>query len=303
MKTFALLKPDGKTITATAFEPSSPKGRTLLMSAATGMKQTFYYKFAEYYAEQGYHVYTYDYSGIGLSGGDKVRSSGASYSTWGKEDFPIMVRHLKQKHSDQPLYYIGHSFGGNCLGMSDVSKDLEAIITVASQHGYWGGFEGINKYKVWAVFAISMPLLTRLLGYFPSKTHSLGENLPRGVANDWSDVILNYHGMEVIGRGSWNRALGAPMLCMSFTDDSFAPKQAVDRLAFESYAETPLERLHIAPEDWKADSIGHFDFFRKKFRDSLWQIPLEWFDKQAEKQGAKQAVKQVPVNQTETTVS
>ncbi|NJK83924.1 MAG: hypothetical protein HC912_09070 [Saprospiraceae bacterium] len=37
-----------------------------------------------------------------------------------------------------------------------------------------------------------------------------------------------------------------------------------------------LEYLHIEPKDIGTDKIGHFDFFRSRFKDSLWQDCLMW---------------------------
>ncbi len=282
MQAFQVSKPNGRSLTATAFTPSIPNGRSLLISVATGMKQSFYYKFAAYCAELGYHAYTYDYSDIGLSKHGDIRTSDTSYATWGMEDYPAMVGFIRQAHPDQPLYVIGHSFGGNCLGMTGASLDVAAFVTVASQQGYWRGFTGWHKYRAWFVFAVSMPLLTKLFGYFPSKTHGLGEDLPTNVSRDWSEVILNEKGVTGMVKSgvSYFPRLTQNMLVISIDDDENAPKQAVDNLA-AAYSSANIERLHILPRDANADSIGHLNFFRSQFKDSLWQIPLEWLKKQA----------------------
>jgi predicted alpha/beta hydrolase len=282
METLTITKPDGNSIVATAFMPHSPKERTVLISAATGVPQKFYYNFAAFFAAQGYHVYTYDYTGIGLSLQGNVRDSEASYTTWSSEDYAAMVRFLRERHSAQPLYVIGHSFGGNCIGASAASLDVSAFVTVAAQQGYWRRFHPKDQTRIWFVFAISIPLLTKLFGYFPSKTHGLGENLPKRVAADWSTVILSKSGVEslVNADSSYFRRVTQPMLMISIDDDQNATKRAVDKLA-ECYASARIERKHIFPSDANADAIGHADFFRKKFQATLWQIPLEWLEKQA----------------------
>ena len=40
---------------------------TSLVNSATGVKQQTYYDFAQYFADNGYTVITYDYRGISLS--------------------------------------------------------------------------------------------------------------------------------------------------------------------------------------------------------------------------------------------
>lgn len=281
-ETFFVKKANGKRLTATAFTPSAPNGRTLLISVATGMKQTFYYNFAEYCAEAGYHTYTYDYSDIGLSKQGDIRLSDTSYTTWGAEDYPAMVRFLREKHPEQPLFVIGHSFGGNCLGMAEASLDVAAFVTIASQQGYWRGFSGWHQFRAWFVFAVSMPLLTRLFGYFPAQTHGLGEDLPKNVLYDWAEVILKPEGIRgMVKRGvSYFERLTQNMLIISIDDDENAPKQAVDKFA-ACFPNAKIERKHIAPKDGNADAIGHLNFFRKKFQPTLWQIPLQWLERQA----------------------
>ena len=284
METFAIKKYDGKKIIATRFPAKKTLRRSLIIAAATGVKQTFYYKFAAFCSEMGYDVYTFDYSGIGLSDGKRVKESTASYSTWGKEDMPAVVEYVKKAHSDQPLYYIGHSFGGNCLGMSEAALECDAIVTIGSQHGYLAHFDIWRIPLVWFVFSISMPLLTKLYGYFPSATHSLGENLPKNVASDWSKVILNKNGMEIIAGDSWRRELRTNMLVLSFDDDSFAPQRAVDQCAYVSYSGTVVVRRHIKPKEIGVAAIGHFDFFRPKFQDSLWHSVIAWLEVQGKEQ-------------------
>ncbi|MCU0426485.1 MAG: alpha/beta fold hydrolase [Candidatus Kapabacteria bacterium] len=283
MQTFNVQKEDGSSITATQFLPEKPCGRTLLISPATGMKQTFYYAFAEYFATLGYHVFTYDYSGIGLSKEGSLRGSMVSYSTWGKDDFPAMVRTIKEAHPDNKRYLVGHSLGGNILGLTDVASTFDGIVTVASQHGYWRNFHASNRWGVWFIFAVSMPFLTKLFGYFPAKTHGLGEDLPRYVLRDWSKVILSPNGVESLAASpnEWRRNLQTPLLCISLDDDTYAPKQTVDNLAFRCYSETAVERLHITPVEVQVKAIGHLNFFRRQFQSTLWQLPHEWFEKQA----------------------
>lgn len=119
-------------MTATEFAPENPNGKTVLISSATGVKQNFYYNFASYLAERGFFAYTYDYGGIGLSQTVDVRKSRADYRTWGQIDYPAVARFVRERHPDNPLYLIGHSVGGNHLGMSEVSGEFAAVVTICS---------------------------------------------------------------------------------------------------------------------------------------------------------------------------
>jgi predicted alpha/beta hydrolase len=267
-------------LTATEFTPENPSGKVVLINAATGIKQSFYYNYAAFLAERGYFAYTYDYSGIGLSQTVDVRKSTATYRTWGQIDYPAVVRFIRERHPDKPLYLIGHSVGGNCLGLSEISQELAGIVSICSQHGYWRYFNRSTQPQVFLLFNFSMPLVTRALGYFPSRVKALGESLPKGVALDWCHVITNKNGFMGLANDNlgFYHQIKNPMLVISVEDDWQAPRRAVDAFAQQHYPNARVTRKHFVPQDFGVSAIGHLDFFRKKFRDKLWLIPLDWIE-------------------------
>lgn len=291
MQTFNVQKEDGSSITATAFSPHQPNGTVILIASATAVKQTYYYPFAAYCAEQGYWVYTLDFSGIGLSKEQDLRASRTDYLTWAREDFPALIEYATIKHPEMPLVIVGHSSGGHCLGMSEATNQAAGIIMIGSQQGYWRNYALWKGVLVWLAFRVSIPLLTKVFGYFPSHLHGLGEPLPKGVVRDWQRVVLRPQGVEglVPYSSSVYRRLKKKMLFISIDDDLLASKRSTDRLANELFEGASVERLHIFPQDVGSKAIGHFGFFRKAFRDSLWQIPLGWIEKHVSKQFTEQS--------------
>lgn len=125
-----------------------------------------------------------------------------------------------------------------------------------------------------------MPLAARALGYFPSRVKGAGENLPKGVALDWSHVITNKRGfMDLAGDGGgYYQKLTTPMLVISIDDDPLASRRAVDAFAKQHYPNARIMRQHLVPRDFGAPEVGHLKFFRRKFRDKLWHIPLDWIE-------------------------
>jgi predicted alpha/beta hydrolase len=55
----------GNSVTASIYE--ADKNTILIIASATGVKQSFYKKFADFVSTNGITVITFDYSGIGLS--------------------------------------------------------------------------------------------------------------------------------------------------------------------------------------------------------------------------------------------
>ena len=62
--------PLGHDLNLTVFKPQISNHKSIVISSATGVLQYYYFKFASYFSELGYTIYTFDYSGIGKSNPD-----------------------------------------------------------------------------------------------------------------------------------------------------------------------------------------------------------------------------------------
>jgi predicted alpha/beta hydrolase len=116
-----------------------------------------------------------------------------------------------------------------------------------------------------------MPVLTSLCGYFPSHRLGLGEDLPAGVAREWARWCRSPAYMDdYLGHAAFT----SPMLALSFADDSFAPRRAVEAL-HRQYRAAAIEHRHVAPSDYGATRIGHFGFFKPGI-PGLWKETTDW---------------------------
>jgi predicted alpha/beta hydrolase len=71
----------------------------------------------------------------------------------------------------------------------------------------------------------------------------------------------------------------APIRLYAISDDRFAPERAVEELAV-LYPSSKPEIRRVSPSDLNEKSIGHFGFFRERFRDSLWREARDWLEAQ-----------------------
>jgi predicted alpha/beta hydrolase len=119
-----------------------------------------------------------------------------------------------------------------------------------------------------------MPLLSHTLGFFPAKKLGLGENLPKGVALQWASWGRNSNYMaDYLGHEKMTQKI----LAFYFTDDLFAPKDAV--MAFhQHYKQCPIEYREISPSNLGVKKIGHFGFFTKKESQKLWSEIVTFFN-------------------------
>ncbi len=270
---------DGYPIAATAYDPNEPARGVVVINAATGVRRRYYDRFAQYLASNRFAVVTYDYRGIGDSAPANLRESSATMSQWGELDQPAVVSHARAWQPNVPLMIVGHSVGGQIVGLLREPEQVSRVLMVAAQHNYYGLWRLQERYVLWALWTLLMPSASRALGYFPSMALGLGENLPRGVALDWARWCRSPGALvEAIGGDAPERftRYRGPILALSFTDDNkFAPRRAVDGL-LDFYANAQREHRHIAPAELGVTRIAHFGYFREPLRDRGWDIALNW---------------------------
>jgi len=266
---------DGATVAVRLFEPArSPQG-TLVVHGATAAPQRYYARFAEHVATRGWRVITYDYRGVGRSRPASLRGFEATMRDWAELDARAVLAWAARRFPG-PRASIGHSFGGQLVGLIDEAHAVDRAIMVGSQLGYYRHWRGGARIKLGAIWLGLVPALTATFGYLPGRA-GLGEDLPRGVAREWATWCTspNYLLDHVDGAAERMARFDAPTLFYSFTDDEFAPQGAVDAL-LERLPGAPLTHRRISPADLGLDRIGHFGFFRPEHRDTLWDEALDF---------------------------
>ena len=108
---------DGYGLGATLFLPRGAKRHAVLINSATAVPRKIYKGFAGYLARRGCAVLTYDYRGIGDSRPRSLVGFKASMSDWAALDVTAAVAWMRERYHDLPLSYVGHSFGGQALGL------------------------------------------------------------------------------------------------------------------------------------------------------------------------------------------
>lgn len=175
------------------------------------------------------------------------------------------------------LAIIGHSLGGQILGLARNISRVDAFVLIASQSGYWRHWPGMSKLRMWLLWWILIPLLSRPLGFFPGNWFGIAE-LPAPVALSWAKwgrsprYVCDEHGEPM---RPFNHLVNGPIRWISFSDDWIAPLAAVEALT-EYYPLAKIERLHLHPSDLGARGIGHFGFFKKNVAAQSWDSIALW---------------------------
>jgi predicted alpha/beta hydrolase len=277
---------DGYLLGATLFLPRGAKRHAVLINSATAVPRKFYRGFAGYLARRGCAVLTYDYRGTGdsrqkaLVGYNQPKSLvgfKASMSDWAALDVTSAVAWMRERYKTLPLNYVGHSFGGQALGLLPNNTEVSRALLIAAQAGYWKLMAAPERYRVYAMLNFVGAPLTRLLGYAPGWS-GLGEDLPKNVFQEWVGWVMSPHYMfddpklsSLKNFPNYHRAMRA--LCLS--DDPWATRAAVELLC-AGFTSIKPEILTVTPADAGVAKIGHFGFFRPEHRDTLWRGAAEW---------------------------
>ena len=269
---------DGYRLAGTLYRPQTPNRRAVLFQAAAGVKQEFYGKFADYLATRGFAALTFDYRGIGRSKPSSLRGFSARMRDWVDKDIAGALDYLGRATHGARLIGIGHSFGGQAFGGVPGNERYVAAMTVGSQSGYWKHWRGSARAGMWFLTHMLLPGVSRLYGYFPSRLFRQGEDLPAGVAAEWASWCR--HPGYIVGalgaQESYAR-FSAPIRAYAIGDDAYAPLTAVEAF-LEFYPSAPRKLEKVEPAAVGGGSIGHFGFFRERFKDSLWQQAADWME-------------------------
>ena len=173
---------------------------------------------------------------------------------------------------DKPLYWIGHSLGGQILPFVDGRARITRAFSIASGSGYWRDNTAGLRGRAWLLWHFIAPTVTPLLGYFPGRRLGIVGDLPRGVIEQWRRWCL--HPQYALGEGEQMRirysAVHTPIVSLSFTDDEMMSQRSTEAL-LGFYRSAPKVSRRIAPEQLGVKRIGHFGFFREQFADTLWE--------------------------------
>lgn len=253
-----------------------PSPKILLISSATGVLQGYYRKFAQFVQAQGITVITFDYQGIGASKQGHVKQHTNRAADWGLQDLNTVIEYTRKRYPNAHLTIMGHSIGGQLLGITEKALDAQKIVLVTSSSGYWRLYPGFLKYRMAFNWYVVFPFFTRVFGYVPSKRIMGMENLPKRVARQWRYWCTrkNYMLDDASIPPAHYPQFTVPLTAFSVDDDTYAPKRACDWLA-DQYQNTEQKRIHLVPEEFGVKKISHFGIFKQRHEKDIWPLLLQ----------------------------
>jgi predicted alpha/beta hydrolase len=277
---FALRARDGRELAAHWIAAAHRRG-VIVVNAAAGFPQTFYFKLAHYLAGRGYDALLYDYRGMGASAPSDLARETARMSDWGLLDMPAALDAAAERARGLPVVTLGHSIGGQFLGLLRNHALARVHVQIATSVGYWRWERSPFKYLAWWFWRVHGPLLLAIKGYVPTGGGWAGLPLPRGVYEEWRRWCLRpgHFGPDLEGylSGSVFTEIRAPVLTVGFTDDPIATPRTVEAIN-EFFPNVARESRWYSPRDAGVRRIGHEGFFSSRHRDTLWKPVADWID-------------------------
>ncbi|WP_356644810.1 alpha/beta fold hydrolase [Psychrobacter sp. 5A.1] len=273
-------------LAATVYRPRDTTKKAIMMAPATGIKRHFYHHFARYLAESGFGVLTFDNEGIGESLSTDLAKCDASLISWGRHDMPAVLDALQDEFPNASYHLIGHSAGGQLIGLMPNYQAITSVFNVACSSGRIKNMNMPYKLKAMGFMDAFIPLANLTLGYTPSDKMGMGEPLPRGVARQWREwcnaagYIKTAFGKSI--HTHFYDELSMPALWLGFSDDDIANSENMDDM-IRVFTSMPIEKRFLHPEDFGVNHIGHMRYFSSKTNAKappLWQMAVDWLNKQ-----------------------
>ncbi|WP_180003717.1 MULTISPECIES: alpha/beta hydrolase family protein [unclassified Acinetobacter] len=269
---------DGYPLTARFYTANEAARKSLpvLICPATGITAQFYHSFNVWLQAQGYDVLCFDFRGIGQSLNGSLKKSKASIVQWGQLDIPAAIDALLDKTKAEKVILVGHSAGGQLLGIVPNYDKVAKVVAVSGSTGHVKGLKGRTKLLAPVMFDVIFPLSRFTLGYGPTSKIGMGENLPKDVAKQWAQFcskpgyVINAIGKTVPKTEDHHEQITCPITVLWSTDDEIATEANVKDL-IRLYPNANASHKELKPSAFGHKAIGHMLMF-KRSHQNLWPV-------------------------------
>ena len=276
MNKLRLTTPDGHELVVYRFEPESTPKANVVIATAMGTTQAYYAPLAKWLCEQGFLVTTFDYRGMGESRHQALKHYENNILDWAQFDCSKVLEYVLEKANGQPVYWLGHSLGGQVFPLVKGIDQVSKIITVASGTGYWKHNAPQLKKKVWWFWFFLVPVLLRVYGYFPGKKLGMVGDLPNKVMAQWRTWCMHPEycvGVENEEISTRFEDMSRPIRSIALSDDEMLSHLNIEAL-FNLFGSEDKQLRTLVPKEMGIKRVGHLGFFRADFSESLWKEVL-----------------------------
>ena len=245
----------------------------LLFNGGGGLAVRRYRYLLRFLALQGFPVLAYDYRGVGASRPERLRGFVAGFEDWSEFDHAGAIDDIRTRFPNARLTTVSHSVGCLIACCAPNASDQDRMVLIAPHTGYWRDYAQPWKLPMALMWHGFMPLVARVVGYFPGGRIGIGDDFPLRFALQWSGRTTPDFRLDPRDARAWTLlgnadALCVPVMALSFSDDAFSGPAGVARLL----SLLPLAQITTCQLDARklGRRIGHFGFFSRR-NDELWR--------------------------------
>lgn len=199
----------------------------------------------------------------------------------GAHDINTVIEHLTTKY--RKVAFVGHSLGGQLLGLANLASKLSCAVFVASSIPNPANMNSKLRWQTRLLKVVLLPFF-RVGGRFPSRRLGLSSmDLPSTIARDWGtwlrspSYLFDYLSESQLCN---YRSLTVPVLALGVSDDELAPESNID-LLLAQYKLAKIERV-MFEIDPKMGTCGHLGFFKEAHGILFWSDVRSWISKKME---------------------
>jgi len=264
-------------LNGTLYKPATPMNIAVQINSAVQTPRAFYKYFAHYLAQRGITVLTYDYQGLVKPGVD-MRQNYSAVTDWGSYDQYPASQWLKAHYPNYKYALIGHSIGGQIVGLNALAREFNAVLLVTSAHGYFARWPTwFSRWRRWLFWrCLGLPLIN-VTGFLPGKYFGMF-NLPPNVGRQMRRFALQPRWLVdefLRPLRPYNGDIACNLRYLIFRDDRTVPEGAQLDLN-DFFPNANCQELVFNPEDFAMSHIGHFGFFRKSMPIAAWDAQTNW---------------------------
>ena len=198
----------------------------------------------------------------------------------GQLDKPAAISSLQQLFPNTSYHLVGHSAGGQLIGLAKKATKLSSIFNFASSSGQLRNMKLKDQFKSHFFMNMFIPFSNTMFGYTKSQRFGMGEPLPKQVAKQWqtwcngSGYVKTAFNKTVFTH--YYNELTMPALWVNAVDDFIATDENVRDMMSVS-PNLAAKTLTLSPGDHNLKEIGHMAFFSRR-ANTLWPIALDWLN-------------------------
>lgn len=247
----------------------TPKAAVLL-NPGTATKTTFYLPFAKYLASNGFNVLLWNYRGFCESRTFDLKHSFYRFSDIGRYDIPAAIDCIKSNFPELPVYCVGHSTGGQQLGIAANCSEISGLIAVASSAGYFRNMPVAYRLKAYFFFKCFAPLSSLLVGYVAAKRFKLMEDVTAPLAKEWGQWCEEedlYFSSRFLGESIPQNAyknVKFPIYVLYADDDEISTQQNIENFWKHVTGQLPIQYKCYISKAIAHKGVGHFGYFKRQ---------------------------------------